>query len=246
MFKSFALAKSSVLALTAVALVGPAMAADMPVKAVPRAVAPAVYNWSGLYVGAHVGGGWSEKCFNQVSPAAPFSDTGCHDSSGLLGGGQVGYNWQQSNWLFGIEVSGSALDLSGSHRPPLGSVNDNLTVSSETGGLFLFTGRLGMTWNQAVAYVKGGAAWTRDKYRFAENGQPTIETRQSRWGWTIGAGVEVGLAPNWSLAFEYNYVDFGDDNSNLGGNWVIAVDQSMHIGTARLNYRLNAPVVARY
>jgi outer membrane immunogenic protein len=243
-FKTTALLKSCVMALMAATLVGPAAAADMPVKAAPRAVAPAVYNWSGLYVGAHVGGGWSEKCFNQVSPAAPFSDTGCHDATGWLGGGQVGYNWQQANWLFGIEASGSALDFSGNHRPPVGSINDNLTVSSEISSLFLFTGRVGMTWSQAVAYVKGGAAWTREKYRFTEIA--TIETRQSRWGWTIGTGLEVGITPNWSVALEYNYVDFGDENTNLGNGQIIAVEQSMHLGTARLNYRINSPVVARY
>jgi outer membrane immunogenic protein len=222
------------------------MAADMPVKAPPRVVAPAVYNWSGFYIGAHGGGAWSDKCFNQVVPAATFSDTGCHDGSGWIAGGQIGYNWQHANWLFGLEVSGSGADISGSHTPPPGSINDNLVVSSEVKALFLFTGRIGITWNQAVAYVKGGAAWARDKYQFAENGQPTFEARQSRWGWTIGGGMEIGIMPNWSVAFEYNYVDFGSRNANLDTNWIIDVDQSMHIGTARLNYRFNSPVVARY
>jgi hypothetical protein len=81
--KQIALASSTVIALTALA--GPAGAADMPVKAPPRSMAT-VYDWSGLYIGAHVGGGWSDKCFNQVAPAAAFSDTGCHDGSGCSRG----------------------------------------------------------------------------------------------------------------------------------------------------------------
>jgi outer membrane immunogenic protein len=243
--KQIALASSTVIALVATAQVGPARAADMPVKAPPRLMATP-YNWSGLYIGGHVGGGGSDKCFNQVAPAAVFSDTGCHDGSGWLAGGQIGYNWQQANWLFGVEFSGSGADISGSHVPPTGSINDNLIVSSEVSSLFLFTGRIGMTWSQAVAYVKGGAAWAHDKYQFAETNQPTIETRQSRWGWTIGAGLEIGFTPNWSIAFEYNYVDFGNRNTNLDPTWTIAVDQSMHIGTARLNYHFNSPIGGRY
>ena len=114
-----------------VALVGPAAAADMPVKAVPRLVAPVAYNWSGLYIGGHLGGGWSDKCFNQVSPVVAFGHTAATTAPVGLGGGQVGYNLQRANWLFGVEASASGLNISGNHRPPLGSINDNWLKTSK-------------------------------------------------------------------------------------------------------------------
>ena len=105
--------------LTGVALAalacGPALAADlparraMPVKA-PEPVATG-YDWSGFYIGAHAGGGWSERCFT----FAGASD-GCHDADGWLGGGQVGFNVQSGQWVFGVEFSGSWADISGEPR----------------------------------------------------------------------------------------------------------------------------------
>jgi outer membrane immunogenic protein len=105
-------------AIAAIALIGtPAFAADIPVKA-PYAPAPAVYNWTGWYVGVNAGAsmGEAKTDFNiapftqgvvgghgETSPNFPFSDTTSPD--GFIGGGQIGYNWQVSPiWVVGLEA----------------------------------------------------------------------------------------------------------------------------------------------
>jgi len=103
--------------LTSVALAAlassSALAADlparrgMPVKA-PEPVAYG-YNWSGFYIGAHGGGGWSDRCFSFLGVA-----DGCHDADGWVGGGQIGFNMQSGQFVFGVEFSGSWADISGS------------------------------------------------------------------------------------------------------------------------------------
>ena len=81
-------------------------------------------------------------------------------------------------------------------------------------------------------------------------GVGTSTSDKSRTGWTVGAGIEFGLAPNWSIAAQYNYIDFGDKNINFtgtAGNFTDSVDQQVHLATVRLNYRFGGgPVVARY
>lgn len=238
MFKKGALAGvASLLMLTS------ATAADMAPRVFTKApvMAPvSAYDWSGFYVGGHLGMAGSKSCFSQQLPV-PFApnvaDTGCQDVHGILGGGQIGYNIQYSNFVFGVEFSGSGLDVAGRHVPPANSVNSNLTVTADTDALLMLTGRLGMTWNNILAYVKGGGAWTRNSYSFIEANQPTLFASASRSGWTIGGGVEYGFHPNWSFGIEYNHVDFGNSDLTLRPGWVIAADQKIDIVTARLNYR---------
>jgi outer membrane immunogenic protein len=240
--------------LTGVALAalacGPALAADLPVRGVPvKAPEPVMvygYNWSGFYIGAHGGGGWSNKCFT----FAGDSD-GCHDGDGWLAGGQVGFNWQTNNIVFGVEFSGSAADISGDHHAFSDPAD---TFRSKVNSLFLLTGRVGFAFDRMLLYVTGGGAWARDKYEFVDVGQGTLtySAKQNRTGWTIGAGLEIGLTPNWSLAAQYNFVDLGDRDvtfSAPGATFAERVDQELHIATVRLNYRFGGfggPIAARY
>jgi outer membrane immunogenic protein len=171
---------------------------------------------------------------------------GCHDVDGLLGGGQVGFNWQSNQFVFGVEFSGSVADLNGSHVIP-GTLSENYSTSVD--GLFLLTGRVGLTWDRVLAYVTGGGAWSRDRYTYTDLAGLTSDARENRWGWTVGAGLEFALSPNWSLAAQYNYVDFGDKERNfsgLAGAFNENIDQQLHIGTVRLNYRFGGPAVAPY
>jgi opacity protein-like surface antigen len=87
----------------------PALAADLPVKAPPMAPAP-VWNWSGLYIGVNGGYSWGRSSrdvnfFNPLNGVVIASGTGGgRDLNGGLFGGQLGYNWQTANWVFGIET----------------------------------------------------------------------------------------------------------------------------------------------
>src|SRR6478609_3273115 len=97
------------------ALAAPASAADLYTKAPPPPIA-AVYDWSGFYVGANGGWGSSHKCWDFVTPAGAFvTAEGCHDATGGVAGGQIGYRWQTGTWVFGLEGQGNWADLKGSN-----------------------------------------------------------------------------------------------------------------------------------
>ena len=103
----------------------------------------------------------------------------------------------------------------------------------------MLTGRGGFIWNNnMLVYVKGGGAWTKTKYSFAEFGQPTLYADVDRSGWTIGGGVEYMFLPNWSLAVEYNRVNFDKETFRLASGQVMTADQKIDIMTARVNYHL--------
>jgi outer membrane immunogenic protein len=111
-------------AVSTVALMQIASAADLPVKAPPPIVAPA-YNWTGFYVGGNIGYSWgkADSTFDIPSLAAlglpvVFSDS--LKPNGIIGGGQIGYNWQASpNWVLGIEA-----DFQGSGQKDSNSFSD--------------------------------------------------------------------------------------------------------------------------
>ncbi|HEU4805118.1 MAG TPA: porin family protein, partial [Nitrobacter sp.] len=147
--------------LASVAIIGfgaivPAQAADLaarPYTKAPVYEAAPIYNWTGFYIGGHVGGAFGGRN-NIFDPA--FNGNG---SDGVfLGGGQIGYDTQFSpNWVFGIEANYSFLDTSSSFaNRGLGSV----------------TGRLGYTWGPALLYVKGGYGWADSRFTngFSGNG----------------------------------------------------------------------------
>src|ERR1700681_3539296 len=97
--------------LAAMGMVAPAFAADLPARTyskAPAIVAP-VYDWSGFYVGLNGGGASSHNCWSIIDSA------GCHDATGGLVGGQVGYRWQMTNWVFGLEAQGDWASLTGSN-----------------------------------------------------------------------------------------------------------------------------------
>jgi outer membrane immunogenic protein len=224
---------------------GPALAADMPVrrgmpvKAPPPVVAQ-IYNWSGMYIGAHVGAGWGDKCFAEVG----VGGDGCHEGDGWLGGGQIGYNWQSGNVVFGVEFSGSIADITGSH-PSL--IDPNFVYSSDVSSVFMLTGRVGYAFDRLLAYVTGGGAWVRDRTEVALVGVGSDSVKQTRSGWTIGAGLEYAFSPNWSIAGQYNYIDLGDKDVSFPlAQFTVNTEQDLHLATVRLNYRFGGggPFVA--
>src|SRR6185437_11706669 len=138
---------------------------------------------------------------------------GCHDATGGTVGGQIGYRWQMSSWVFGVEAQGNWADLQGDNLSlDPGSVgNQNRTRIDAFG---LFTGQIGYAWNNALIYVKGGAAVTDNQYDvfFPAGGALIDSASETRWGAAVGVGVEYAFAPNWSLGFEYNHLFMGGND----------------------------------
>jgi outer membrane immunogenic protein len=239
-----------------------ANAADLPARTytkAPPVVAP-VYDWSGFYIGLNGGGASSHGCWNLTNdagnaiPGAPSE--GCHDATGGLAGGQAGYRWQASNWVFGIEAQGDWADLTGASSSLLARIPFNNQTKVDAIGLF--TGQIGYAWNNVLFYLKGGAAVTDNKYGnvFTTNAVAPAGTQfntasDTRWGGAVGAGIEFGFAPNWSVALEYDHLFMGNPNvtfppSNIAVGRADNISQDVDMGTVRVSYRFGGPVVAKY
>jgi len=233
--------------------VSAASAADLAARPYAKApVAPvvAIYNWTGFYIGAN--GGWasSHKCWDYIGTVgAPVAadPEGCHNASGGTAGGQIGYNWQAGSWVFGLEAQGNWADLSGQN---VSLAFPSWTNRSHIDGFGLFTGRVGYAWNNALLYVKGGAAVVKDKYNYFLNGT-TVDTgtaSETRWGAAVGTGIEFGFAPNWSAAVEYDHLFLGSRDITFASpsQTIDTIRQDVDTVTVRINYRFGGPVVAKY
>jgi outer membrane immunogenic protein len=94
----------------------------------------------------------------------------------------------------------------------------------------------------------------RDKFEYNADGVGISATNQSRFGWTVGAGIEYAFTPNWSIAAQYNFIDLRDRDVTFAGSvapfpFGARADQELHLATVRLNYRFGGygwPVAARY
>jgi outer membrane immunogenic protein len=255
--KKFLLATVGLVALGAAA---PASAADLAAR--PYTKAPplmALYDWSGFYIGANGGGGWSHNCLDVTNfrgPIAPVRE-GCHDATGGVVGGQLGYRWQSASWVFGLEAQGDWADLKGSN---VSLFIPAWTNNSKIEAFGLFTGQVGYAWNNVLWYVKGGAAVTDNKYRgtVTTTGALFDSASDTRWGGVVGTGLEFGFAPNWSVGVEYDHLFMGSHDVTTISTGVLAgiaagnifrtdsIRQDVDMVTARINYRFGGPVVGRY
>jgi outer membrane immunogenic protein len=248
--------KLFVFAAVALSMATPALAADMAVKAPPPAPLPAIYNWSGFYIGANGGWGDSRNCWDFVRAAGTVFGEGCNDRSGAVAGGQIGYRWQANQFVFGLEAQGDWADLS---RTRVSLLNPALSTQVKTDAIGLFTGQIGWAWNAALLYVKGGAAVTGNRFNVLDTatGAALVTASATRWGGTVGVGFEYGFAPNWSVGVEYDHLWMGNANNSftttdarLTGFINDRISQDVDMVTLRINYRFGAwgapPVTARY
>jgi len=242
--KKLLLVTASLVALGAAA---PAVAADLAARPYTKAppMVQAVYDWSGFYIGLNGGGGTSHNCWNLVGGLGE----GCHDATGGTVGGQIGYRWQTGPIVFGLEAQGNWADFSGDNVSAVFFPDRNRTKIDAFG---LFTGQVGYAWNNVLLYAKGGAAVTDNKYDIISGagGGVLASTSNSRWGATIGAGLEYGFAPNWSFGVEYDHLFMDRQNvtfvSPAVGVQTDSIKQDVDLFTARVNYKFGGPIIARY
>jgi outer membrane immunogenic protein len=228
--------------LTAAVLVisaGTASAADLPQPA-PYAKAPVAlaYDWTGLYIGAMGGYGWSDQVRATIGGLAVSASS--NDLKGGFAGGTVGYNWQMGQAVFGVETDAAWSDIKYSET------DFGVTLADHIQAFGSVTGRLGFAANAALFYVKGGYAWADNQLSASALGLTLSESRLHS-GWTIGGGLEYMFAPNWSAKAEYMYADYS--NSNYLTAFVpggIGLGVTVNTVKAGVNYHFGSPVVARY
>jgi outer membrane immunogenic protein len=160
-----------------------------------RAWAPAPYwNWSGFYAGAHIGVGWS--------------DDGGDGSSGFIGGGQVGYNYQVGNWVWGVEGEFSGTTI-GASESLMG-----FTATANLDWVSTLAARGGYAFDRWLVYGKLGGAWAHASAAVSGFGL-TISEATTTSGVVVGVGAEYALGNNWSAKVELDTYNFGHNSDNF-------------------------------
>lgn len=229
--------------LLAFGMVAPASAADLAARPyTPAPIVAAIYDWNGFYIGANGGWGQSRDCVDFLTTAGTVA-SGCDDRSGGVAGGQIGYRWQNNQFVFGLEAQGDWADLKNTR---VSLFDPTLSTTAKTDGIGLFTGQLGWAWNSSLLYVKGGAAVTSNRLDIFDNitGLGLASASNTRWGGTVGVGWEYGFASNWSVGVEYDHLFMGhaDNSFSVADPRLAAVlndriSQDVDMVTVRLNYR---------
>lgn len=196
--------KKTIMAMAiATAASGSAVAADLPRGPAPYYPPPSLaYNWTGPYAGLNLGYEWGKVTNNVTKP------------SGIAGGGQIGYNWQMSQFVFGVETD---IQISGA--------DDTFAPYKFSNPWFgTLRGRAGFAINNMLLYATGGLAYGELKGEFLG-----LDENKTLVGWTAGAGLEYGFTQNWSAKIEYLYMDLASRTYTITG-----VDNGLHASHLRL------------
>ena len=224
---------SALIAAGSIAATQIAYAADLPIKA-PVAVAAPTYNWTGFYIGGNMGGAWGTSTYSflpsgawSANSSAELAANGAADinMSGISGGAQAGYNWQQSQFVFGAEADIQYIGL----RKTRSSTTTTssfvttpyiFTESSKSNWLATLRARLGLTVDRVLFYGTGGLAIadsaSADTFSIPTGPFNSVGTRSgTQLGWTAGAGAEWAFNDRWSAKAEYLYARFGTSATGM-------------------------------
>jgi outer membrane immunogenic protein len=218
MYRRIILASAGAMALSAAALA----AEPLP--------PPPIFSWTGLYVGAQIGGAWDHDPVTgwavtpptviTISPPPAPDPPGFQvvsslsDSpSGVIGGAHIGYDLQINQWVAGLEGTVDGTSIHSSLHIPLAFVSPVGFATADTrsdiqGSIRL---RAGIAFDRVLLYATGGAAFAGITTVYT-TGVPFFITEsdsKTRSGWTVGGGLAYALTNNWSIRAEYRYSDFG-------------------------------------
>lgn len=243
------LVSAAILATT----IGGAWAADLPNTKGPPVFAPPPppqFTWTGLYAGAQAGYEWgTTSAYLETYPGDVFSATAVGVSpSGVVGGGHIGYNFQITQFVIGIEGDFEGTSANASALEGNGSLfQENAEIQGSV------RGRVGWAWDRVLIYGTGGVAFAsiRD---IATLGASTDSQTIGRAGWTAGGGIEYALDPNWSVRAEYRYTDYGSYDFplfNTDPGDAVRLRNTDNRVEAGFSYKFDlfappAPVIAKY
>jgi len=216
----------------------------------PRDAEAQRYNWTGLYFGAHLGGAWSEATATDVLPPlggffTPTGNSFSFDASGVTQGGQLGYQHQYGNWVFGAEVGASWTDLYEKQASPYFPGSD--TVSLLISPILTVNARIGYAWDRWLVYAKGGYAGSKVEFKAYDRVADVGLRNDDHWvsGYTVGAGMEYALFEGVRIGIDYSFIDLQSEtmitSNTLGGKERFATEGDIHSVTARINFQLSRP-----
>lgn len=230
-----------------------AYASAAPITKAP----PARTDWTGVYVGGHLGGGTGYNDWTDPYPSLGIGDRVF--MGGAVAGAQVGVNVQRARAVYGVEAAGSWSQVEGTFTCFAGFPDPNaagMNCGSTLAALATFTGRLGYAADSTLFYVKAGPALGHTSFMLnadtvlnalgAGSSGLVLTGDTVKWGWTAGAGIEHALDARWSIAGEYKYVDLGDTTVTFANAPALisavqseTISQRYHMMTLGVNYRLD-------
>ena len=217
-----------------------ALIASSPALAAP----PTPYNWTGIYVGANLGGVRVHNTSQEIGPNYWFDNPPAPvygaDATGVIGGIQAGYNWQIQNFVFGLEGD---LDLTSANSSTTRATPFDSPMAQTAGlkGLATLRGRAGIAVDNTLLYVTGGLATGRLNDHVIEPGAANIVFDSTGWraGWIAGGGIEYAIAKNWTIKAEALYADFGhaEGPMSVDNTYRFRFKDTATIGRAGFNFR---------
>jgi outer membrane immunogenic protein len=211
-----------------------ANASDLSTRLAPvlPAYVPPPFSWTGYYVGANLGGGWASSTLFDSFTGISLGNS----SSGFVGGGQLGFNYQIGNFVLGPEwtFDGTSLNRSSTVGALHGSANTNWMTT--------VTARFGVAANNWLYYGKAGGGWANNSANLTNLANGTqVSSSNTNGGWLLGAGVEYAFTPQWSAKLEYDYLKLNtwSVNSNLFALNTdrFSVNRNIQTLTVGVNYR---------
>jgi outer membrane immunogenic protein len=241
------------ISLGVLGLMSPALGADLLIKAGP--VATPLYDWSGFYVGVYGGGGFGNHNYNNGTPNGFANYLINYDSTGGIGGGEVGYNVQSGDIVVGVEAGGFWSGIKGSDLSqfnagalPIAAVD---ATSLRWGGTFLARG--GYAIDRLLLFFTGGWVYGDLLHTSTAVGFPIDQFDNHRSGLAAGAGIAYAITNNVIGKFEYRYYDFGSYSRpgfpvlTPNGQLPYTVNSTYSVLTLGLDFKWGgAPVVAKY
>lgn len=241
------------MAFAAAVWAAPVHAADMAVPAYnppPAPLPPAMYNWTGIYLGANIGAGmllddWTQSA---ATGTTTFPSSVRVNPLGVVGGAQAGADVQFRALVLGVQGAWFDSDITGNNLA--GNLASTVAGASQerlTSAALWFadaTARIGVADDAWLFYVKGGGAWMSAKYTedLLSVGGANLGTQglsDTRSGFTAGGGVEFGLTEHFSAFLEYDFFDFGSKNYNFTLITPVSIHSNLNMVAFGLNYRFN-------
>jgi outer membrane immunogenic protein len=232
---------------------GQAFAADLPPAPAPMPRAPAAYipapppfSWTGFYIGGNLGVG-----FNHGTITDSFNgfNWGLNNSATFVGGGQVGANYQFSNFVVGVEGDFDWFANNNNSGGGVTAFGTTLQGSSNGRWLTTLTGRLGYAFDHVLVYGKGGGAWVGSNnltlLDVPTGATVSVSNNNTNTGWVAGAGVEWAFTNNWTAKVEYDYVGLSNYSFTVPAGFVLAGDtfstssRNVQMVTVGINYLFN-------